>query len=210
MKSNLRCVAAKGLCSFFFASVTGMLDANAAAGPSLSADVDTAELLSQRYNVTYYTGTSWVSLPAGGGNVVLGPRFSAEGESPIVWGFYKYGIELKDKNGPNSTFYVFLSTDKEPCMVHQTSSSDYFSNETLGYVYSITTQYTNLATSNVQNANVSVAYRVCSKPNVISIRFFDPITSGIPIGIGAHVNNQTVRISETYILLNTEGILYPQ
>jgi hypothetical protein len=209
MKSNLRCVAAKGLRTFFLISLTGMLDANAA-GPSLSADVDTTEMLSQRYNVRYYTGTSWAPLPAGGGNVVLSPRFSAEGTGSIPWSFYKYSIKLKDKNNPDSSFYVFLSTDKEPCMVHQTLYSDSFSNETLGYVYSITTQYVNLATSNVQNANVSVAYRVCSKPNVISVRFFDPITSGIPIGIGAHVDNQTIRISEAYVVLNTEGILYPQ
>lgn len=209
MKLNLRYVAAKGLCSFFLVSVTGMLDANAT-GPSLSADVDTTAMLSQRYNVRYYTGTSWAPLPEGGGNVVLSPRFSAEGSGAIPWGFYKYAIKLKDKNNPDSSFYVFLSTDKEPCMVHQTSSSDSFLNETLGYVYSITTQYVNLATSNVQNANVSVSYRVCSKPNVISVRFFDPISSGIPVGIGAHVNNQYIRISETYIVFNTEGILYPQ
>jgi hypothetical protein len=209
MKSNLKFVAAKGLCSFFLASGAGMLDANAQ-GPSLSADVDTTEMLSQRYSVRYYTETGWAALPAGGGNVVLSPRFSAEGSGSIPWSFYKYAIKLKDKNSSNSSFYVFLSTDKEPCMVHQALSSDSFSDETLGYVYSVTTQYVNLATSDVQNANVSVAYRVCSKPNVISVRFFDPITSGIPMGIGAHVANESIRISETYIVFNTEGILYPQ
>ncbi|CAE6739768.1 hypothetical protein R69927_03921 [Paraburkholderia domus] len=197
------------LCSLFFASLTGMLDANAA-GPSLAADVDITEMLSQRYNVTYYDGRTWAALPALGGNVTLKPRFSAEGGGTAPWAFYKYGIELKDKNDPKSSFYVFLATSTEPCMSHQTSSSDGFLNETLGYVYEITTQYTNLATTNVQNANVSVAYRVCSKQNVLSVRFFDPITSGIPIGIGAHVNGQTIRVSETYVILNTEGILYPQ
>ena len=209
MKSNLKCMAATGLCSFFFASVTGMLDANAA-GPSLSADVDITDMVSQRYNVTYYNGSSWAPLAALGGNVVLNPRFWAEGGGAAPWSFYKYGIELRDKNDPKSSFYVFLSTALQPCVAHQTSSSDAFLNPTTGYVYEITTQYTDLATTNVQNANVSVAYRVCSKQNVISVRFFDPITSGIPIGIGSHVDNQTIRVSETYLMLNTEGILYPQ
>jgi hypothetical protein len=209
MKSKPKYVAAAKLCLFFIVSFTGGLKAYAS-GSTLSADIDTTEMLSQRYDVTYFDGSRWVALPAGGGNVVLNPRFSASGNGLVPWSVNKYAIELKDKNNPNSSFYVFLSTNNELCMIGQTSSRDYFVNETMGYVYGITTQYTNRATADVQNTNVSVEHRVCSKRNVISVRFFDPITSGIPMGIGSHVNNQSIRISETYIVLNTEGILYPQ
>jgi hypothetical protein len=209
MKLNLGCVAAKGLCLFFIAPIAGMVDARAA-GPTVSADIDTSEMFSQRYDVTYYDGAGWPALRPRGGNVKLNPRFSMEGSGAVPWSFYKYAIELKDKRNKKSSFYVFLSTSKEPCMIHQTSSSDNFLNETMGIVYSVTTQYVNLATPDVQNSSASVAYQICSRPDVVSVRFFDPITSGIPVGIGAHVYNQAIRISETYIVLNTEGILYPQ
>lgn len=200
MKLNLRGVAATGLCSFLIL-IGGITDANAT-GPVLWADVGITDMLSQRYSVTYFSGSSWLPLSGRGGNVTLGPRFSA-GQSS------KYAIEIKDKNDTNSRFFLYLATSGEPCFVHQTSKDAFF-NETVGNIYEITTQYTKLSTTSVQNANVSVAYRVCTKQNVISIRLFDPITSGIPIGIGAHVDNQSIRVSETYIVLNTEGILYPQ
>ncbi|NYH15271.1 hypothetical protein [Paraburkholderia bryophila] len=177
-----------------------------ATGPDLSTTIEFTPLFSQRYNLSYFDGSTWITSPVSTQTVQLQPRFRFEESRPYV---YNYVIYLQDKSNADSAFYLMISTSDGRCLLHKTSSADNFSNVSLGRVYNITTQYTHLGTTNPLNSNISTVYSVCSREDALALRFFDPITTGIPIGIGQYVLEPGERVAETYILLNTEGILYP-
>jgi hypothetical protein len=181
---------------------------HAGARPLYSA-LNATQLFTQRYTVQYYSDGGWTNLAGTGGNVVLQPRFSYRvGQTETV--LEKYAIWINDRNNPNNTFYIFLTGGIDSCMVTQVTAKNSLVNNTVGLMYEVAMEYVKLGTVEAQNANISHNYRVCSKSGVIDIRLFDPITSGIPIGIGSHVDGESGRVSETYLLLNTEGIIYPQ
>lgn len=200
-----------GAVRLFFLAIASSLTmriATAANGPPLYIAIDFAKIFAQRYDVHYFHDADWAQITTANTTVTLAPRFSFEQTSPLQ-SYYKYFIYLKDRNNPNSDFYVIISTSKDRCISHATTASRLY-DETLGVVYNVTTQYTDLSIGSPSNSNVSTTYSVCSRDNTLSVRFFDPISSGIPIGIGSYVegiNND--RVSETYIMFNTEGIIYP-
>ncbi|WP_176061029.1 hypothetical protein [Paraburkholderia sp. BCC1876] len=180
----------------------------AANGPVLYINVSFTPIFAQRYGLSYYKDSNWSSLANSGGTVQLNPRFSFEKPIPEK-SIYKYAISLADKNNSNIDLYLFISTSKKPCIVQKTTASQ-LNDSTLGFYYDVVAQYVNLSIERNFNSNVSVSYSVCSRENSLSLRFFDPIAGGIPIGIGSYVMGEPdERVSETYIIFNTEGILYP-
>ncbi|WP_146120301.1 hypothetical protein [Paraburkholderia sp. BL21I4N1] len=181
----------------------------AASGPVLYINAGFTPIFAQRYGLSYYKNdNNWSSLAYSGGTVQLNPRFSFEKPIPEK-STYKYAISLVDKNNSNIDLYLLISTSKIPCIVQRTTAN-HFTDSTLGFYYDVITQYVDLSIQGSLNSNISVTYSVCSRENSLSLRFFDPIPGGIPIGIGSYVMGEPdERVSETYIIFNTEGILYP-
>ncbi len=192
------------LCVLLFLMVARNARAEA---PTLSTIIDFSEYFAKKYDLSYYDGNAWIPLRNSATTVSSRPRFSFEQSPPHV-SSYKYAIYVKEKNNTNADFYLFISTNKDPCIVQMARSGN-LAGEVLGVVYNVTTQYTDLSIGHVFNSNVSTSYSVCSRDNTLAVRFFDPLTSGVPIAIGSYAN-MNERISETYIFLNTEGILYPR
>lgn len=178
-----------------------------AEAPTLNASIDFSEYFARKYDLSYYNGNAWVLLRNSATTVPSKPRFSFE-QSPPNASSYKYVIYVKERNNANADFYLFISTNKDPCIVHIARSGN-LAGELLGVVYNVTTQYTNLSIGHVFNSNVSTSYSVCSRDNTLAVRFFDPLNSGIPIAVGSYAQTNE-RISETYVFLNTEGVLYPR